>query len=180
MFQKTALITLVITAFLSNSLFALDIEEVESMAKKILPAASSIKEEKLNDRVYYVGCDKDKKKVGFIISSSSQGYESTINFMVGVDMECKVVSYLMSHKETPQYIEKVTKSKFKEQFKGLKKENCELKKNDPVNGKLDAIAGATVSCNSIIDGVKKSLEFAETLLKAEKKEKMKNQPGKMP
>lgn len=100
------------------------------------------------DRLWYALNEADT--LGIVYISTAQGYTDSIMFMVGVDREREITGVeIIYSNETPEIGELIRKREFLNAFK---------------EGMPDAITGATVSSQALINGIKKSIEkYAEYL-----------------
>lgn len=108
---------------------------------------------------------KDGKLVGMAYDSSSdKGYNGTINIMIGVDTEGKLIGLaVMTHSETPGKGSLVEEPDFRDQFKGLQvPQDVKL---SGAGGKIDGISGATVSSKAVAEAVAKALELFPKVMK---------------
>ena len=100
-----------------------------------------------------------------IKSYSNNGFGGKIELIIGLLMDGTVTGYkVIQQNETPGLGTKITEAKFSGQFVGLNahKSNFELSKN---GGEIDALTGATISSNAVVEAVKKAVtaftNFAE-------------------
>jgi electron transport complex protein RnfG len=121
----------------------------ESLDKVI--TADSFKEEEL----YYDAYDKDLF-VGRVLKVEVPGYSSTINALVGINLENEITGIdIISHQETPGLGADIEKDDFLAQFIGKTKDSLKIKKD---GGEIDGITGATISSRAITEGVRKFME----------------------
>lgn len=91
---------------------------------------------------------------GYALIAAPKGYGGAINMIVGVDLEFKIIGVsLVSMSETPGYGSRaVSEPWFFQQFTG---------KALPLNygdGAIDALAGATVTSDAILKGLREALK----------------------
>ena len=92
-----------------------------------------------------------------IKSYSNNGFGGKIELIIGILMDGTVSGYkIIQQNETPGLGTKIAENKFSEQFVGLNAhdENFELSKN---GGEIDALTGATISSNAVVEAVKKAV-----------------------
>ena len=102
---------------------------------------------------------------GYAVEVAPNGFGGAITMMVGVDLEGKVTGIsIISHAETPglgavasQNTDKGTA--FREQFVGLV---SVITIGDGEN-QIDALSGATISSQAIVDGVNAALDFVSKM-----------------
>jgi len=92
--------------------------------------------------------------LGTIQIADAPGYASIVKVAVGIDNEGKIVGVrILEQEETPGLGANALKPEFYNQFEGLIKDEVALKAD---GGKIDAITGATVTTNAIIEGINKA------------------------
>ncbi|MFA6548841.1 MAG: FMN-binding protein [Candidatus Margulisiibacteriota bacterium] len=93
-------------------------------------------------------------KEGKAVAVSPRGYSSTINLLVGIDAQGKVIGIkVLDQKETPGLGASIVKPDFLKQFIGKSARDPIEVKND-----VDAITGATISSRAVCKGVREALE----------------------
>ena len=106
-----------------------------------------------------------KNENGYAVQVAPSGFGGAITMMVGIDLEGKVTGIsIISHAETPglgavasQNTDKGTA--FRDQFKGLV---SGITLGDGAN-QIDALSGATISSQAIVDGVNAALACVANL-----------------
>ncbi len=100
---------------------------------------------------------------GYAILAESNGYSGKINLLVGIntDRSIKDVS-IISHTETPGLGNRITEKSFTDQFKGLTTEEVALTKD---GGRIDAITGATISSEAVVEAIQESMTDSISNLK---------------
>jgi electron transport complex protein RnfG len=100
-----------------------------------------------------------------IKSYSNNGFGGKIELIIGLLMDGTITGYkVIQQNETPGLCTKISENKFSKQFVGLNthSNSFELSKN---GGEIDALTGATISSNAVVDAVKKAVtafnNFAE-------------------
>jgi len=102
---------------------------------------------------------RNGQKAGHIFLTQVQGYSGPITLMFGTDSDGAVTGLrVLSHTETPGLGAKITTAKFRDQFKNKRLEQLILKKDDPAEGQIDAIAGATISSRAVTKTMRSTLE----------------------
>jgi electron transport complex protein RnfG len=104
---------------------------------------------------YFVALDKTTKEVnGYTFVASKNGYSGKVETMVGLDKDFKVIDVkIITQSETPGLGANCVKDSFKAMFKGLGVENLMVDKDDKDNGKIIAMAGATITSRAIANSV---------------------------
>lgn len=143
------------------------IQKEIKLKKEIIPFAESFLSKNINSSFEIEECyDKQQKLVGIFLKSFCKGYAGTIEYVICITPEVppKVIDLkILAHKETPGLGAKVEKRKFLSQFKEKNSTELILKK-ESVEGKIDAISGATITSKAITNSIKQLLEN-EVLLK---------------
>lgn len=113
---------------------------LHSNLNQIFPEADDF----LHQEDYYIAM-KNNIKIGFVATVVSPGYSSFLEILVGMDLEKNIAGMrILEHAETPGLGAEAVKPKFYEQFSNKK----EISKNT-----IDAITGATITTDAVIEGV---------------------------
>ena len=105
------------------------------------------------DEIYTVY--QDDKEIGYAFLANGKGYGGEINILVGLDRDFIVKRVIIvSNTETPGLGSRITESSFTDQFKGLIVDDISLEKN---GGKVDAITGATISSDAVVEAVRNTM-----------------------
>jgi len=118
----------------------------------VMPLADHFDPVKSGDEIlYYRALDADNNLVGYSFFRDQSGSQDVITLAGGIDTDYNVMGVkIMTHAETPGMGAKITEPAFTDQFKGVAESDLMLSKND---GAIDAITGATVSSQAVIDGI---------------------------
>lgn len=137
-------------------------EATEIARKEVLPKAVKFnvdKKVKKGNFEFIPGYNTENKKVGYVVSVSSNGYGGEIKFVLGVDENKKVAGLkIVDSKETPGLGAKINNLDWQKTWVGKDK-------NYKFNKSVDAFAGATISPRAIHTGIKKALEDFEKVVK---------------
>jgi electron transport complex protein RnfG len=134
--------------------------EQEGSLREVMPEGRDFEAvESGGEVIYYKVYDKDKKFMGAVFQASVKGYSSDIVTMAGMTIDGEITAIkVLSQNETPGLGARVCESPFTGQF---------AHKNISNLDEVQAITGATISSQAVIDSVKKKAQ--ETL------EKIKNE-----
>lgn len=89
--------------------------------------------------------------LGYVVIEEADAYGGPIKIATSIDDQGKIMgTFLVDHKDTPSFINKITNQKFFEQFTG-KQVTDPLK----LNQDIDVISGATYSSNGVAKAVSK-------------------------
>ena len=92
----------------------------------------------------------EKKRLGYVSISESDGYGGPVKMAVGIDLSGKVVGLsVVKQTETPSWYEKILKAKFQDLFIG-KSVTDSFKFGEDIDG----VSGATYTSKAIIEAVK--------------------------
>ena len=130
-------------------------KETNQALKTIMPEADKYDKKIFSGGDYYQ-CYKGKQVVGYVLSAIGNGYSGDINMLVGIDNKGKITGIeILSQTETPGLGARCVEIKhgqkqpwFLEQFKEKSAEALTLKG-------IEAITGATITSEAIVNGVKK-------------------------
>lgn len=125
--------------------------------EKVLPGADDYRKDLLDGREYYKGYQRGKL-IGYVISAESDGYSGRIEMLAGIDETGEITGLeVLSQVETPGLGARCVEIKpgqeepwFLRQFKKKRASSLDLKN-------MEAITGATITSEAIIDGVKKAV-----------------------
>ncbi len=133
--------------------------EEESGLKEVLPEADRFEAVKEKEEIiYYKGHNKDGKFIGAVFKAAGKGYSSTIEALVGMLKDGKITAIkILSQNETPGLGSRIADLSFTNQFKNI---------NDL--SRVQAITGATISSQAVIDLVEKKALEVRDLIKNEK------------
>lgn len=136
------------------------IKNAKTVAKKADHANASIVMEA------YAGYQKGKL-VGYTVKTNPQGYGGEVEILTGVDTRGKTTGMtIVSNSETAGLGAKCVEPDFQKQFKGLDtaKPLAVVKNGNPSgNGKIEAIAGATITSRAVTRGVNISMKVCKVL-----------------
>jgi electron transport complex protein RnfG len=118
------------------------------------------------DAVIYEALAEDTTQ-GYCVKVTVNGYSGPITMIVGFSTSCSVTAVeIVSSSETPGIGTKVLESSFLNGFKGYS-EPIEFSKD---NTGVDALTGATITSNSVKDGINKALSaLLEVVRRGEQK-----------
>lgn len=128
------------------------IAQKELALKDVMPLADHFDSVKSGEEIlFYRALDANNNLVGYCFFQDQSGSQSTITLAGGIDTDYKVTGVkILSHAETPGLGAKIVESAFIDQFKGVAQSDLMLSKK---GGAIDAITGATVSSQAVIDGI---------------------------
>lgn len=135
--------------------------------QELLPQAVKFERQDKGDFYYYKAFNDDGSLAGYIILTKGKGYSSTLEIMVSLDKELKIVGLkILAQAETPGLGTRITESSFLQQFFGRTGKSIGLKKD---SGEIDAITGATISSRAVTNTIAKGIEELKKVLDEEKK-----------
>ncbi|HHF98472.1 RnfABCDGE type electron transport complex subunit G [Candidatus Aerophobetes bacterium] len=141
---------------------------LEEAIFQVLPDAKSFKTIKKDKREIYQGIDSSGKIVGYAFVGEGPGYQGIIKVMIGVDPEFEKTLGIevLESVETPGLGQKITMSFFRDQFHNLViKPFVKLVKKKPVApNEIQAITGATISSQAVVDIVNSTTSKVRALL----------------
>lgn len=94
--------------------------------------------------------------IGYAIKLAPNGYGGEIEMMVGINTKNEITGVeILSQTETPGLGTKITEPGYTDQFSGLSAEG---------DVSVDAIAGATVSSDAVVNGVNTAISLYQDIL----------------
>jgi electron transport complex protein RnfG len=132
-------------------------QQKELALKDVMPLADHFDPVKSGEEIlFYRALDANNNLVGYCFFRDQSGSQSIITLAGGIDTDYKVTGVkIMSHAETPGLGAKIVESAFIDQFKGVPQSDLMLSKK---GGAIDAITGATVSSQAVIDGIQAEID----------------------
>ena len=147
------------------------LESLSQAVFKVLPDAVDYKKIKLEDVVIYQGLDKRGKKIGLAFLAAGSGYQGEIKIMVGVAQDFNRLQniQILESIETPGLGGRITEDDFRKQFQGLAiSEKIKLGKAKTKQPTVQAITGATISSQAVVDIIDQRISIIKQLLKEQK------------
>lgn len=138
-------------------------EEKANEAKiKVLPLAKTFDESAAKNAggmKYIPGKNEAGEIVGYVVSTSEEGYADVIEFMLGIGMDGKITGLEIEKSyETAGLGSKIENKSWKNLWIGRDK-------NHKYNNDVDGFAGATISPKAVYDGMMRALETFEKEVK---------------
>lgn len=153
----------------SPVIYKLNKMEKEQALKEMMPDAEKI--EKLGDwtlrdkHAEYFVAKKGDNAAGYIVQSYGKGFKGYMTLLVAIDKDLRIQKVkILSHQETPGFIENVDSERFMGQFKGKGIDNIKLVKVETTEY-IQAVTGATVSSRGVATGARDGLIFLIDTLK---------------
>ncbi|MCL7415473.1 MAG: FMN-binding protein [ANME-2 cluster archaeon] len=128
-------------------------EEQRQLAlREVMPGAVSFDQVLSGEEtLYYRALDVNNSLIGYCFFRDQSGSQSVITVAGGIDTNYTVTGIkIMTHAETPGLGAKIVEPWFGEQFKGVEGSKLMLSKK---GGAIDAITGATISSQAVIDAI---------------------------
>lgn len=105
---------------------------------------------------------------GYVVAATSpNGYGGNLQVAVGITKDGKLTGVeIISHTETAGLGSKCTEPEFKDQFTGKSASTIEFSKTGAsADNEIDAISGATITTNAVVNGVNAGLAYFDKMLK---------------
>lgn len=167
----TLVVVYIVAGFILSGVFAktspvrykAEQKEKKEALKALAPQAEKIEEkgkwslhEKTNE---YYEATRGGDVIGYMATSVGKGYGSYIKILIFVDKDIKVMAInILSHGETPGFIDEVLLPSFTDRFKGKSLEQLELVKVEGTD-KIQAVTGATRSSRGVLEGVREAVKI---------------------
>ncbi len=134
---------------------------VEGAFSETYPAAAWMREQPLGDRVYFEARDLDGRRIGYWFPATNYGYRSDIEGLLAISDAGQVQGFAVTaHSETLFYWLLISPQWF-EAFAGLDAARVDAAAGDFGPYPIDAVSGATVSSQAVIQDVWDGLETFE-------------------
>lgn len=131
--------------------------------KTVVPGASTVKPERRKGVQIYRGLDSDGRLKGYAFPAEFSGFQGKIRIMIGVDPDFTKITGLdvLENIETPGLGNKIVDESWRSGFNGLNAgEGMSLVKNQTADrsaNEVEAITGATISSQAVVDGANAEL-----------------------
>lgn len=175
---KLGLVLLLITSIaavvlgFSNSITKDKIKEAEALVseearKSVLSQASKFQkadsdeietlvQENPNLLEIYKGLSDSGDVVGYAIKTATSGYGGNVEVITGISSDGKITGMnVVSHQETPGLGANATTKEFQNRFKekSASKELVVVKASPQNDNEIQALTGATITSDAVVDGV---------------------------
>lgn len=110
----------------------------------------------------------DGELIGYTFKVMPKGYGGEMALMVGISIEAKITGLqVISHGETPGLGAKIEEDIFRDQFKGktIEESFTLVKGSSSGDNEVQAISGASVSSEAIVEGVNAAIEIFKEISK---------------
>lgn len=131
--------------------------------KTVVPGTSKVESERRENLLVYKGLDSEGKLQGYAFTADFSGFQGKIRIMIGVDPGFERITGLdvLENIETPGLGNKIVAKSWLDGFNGLSAvQEMTLVKNqaaDKKNNEVEAITGATISSQAVVDGANAEL-----------------------
>ena len=137
---------------------------------EVLPGAESYETLVKEGKTIYKGFDSSGRLIGYAFTGEGPGYQGTIEVMIGVDPELEKTKgiEILESVETPGLGAKITEKFFRDQFRDLViRPLIELIKGKSPEkpNQVQAITGATISSQAVVDILNKTIKEVREILK---------------
>jgi len=137
---------------------------------EVLPGAETHETIVKEGKTIYKGFDSSGRLIGYAFTGNGPGYQGTIEVMIGVDPELQKTKgiEILESVETPGLGAKITERLFRDKFRGLViRPLIELIKGKSPEkpNQIQAITGATISSQAVIDILNKTIKEIRGILR---------------
>lgn len=159
----------------------------------VLPSAKSFSDLKTIDGInYYEGKNEKNEPAGYVVCGENKGYQSIIRFLVGIDPLGNIqglriieqaetpglgarITEVSGNKTVTQYLKTLFDKKpssdrqesepwFTQMFTGKYYKDLYVSKTEKNGNAIQAITGATITTEAVVEGVKSSIDkFLNTI-----------------
>ena len=153
--------------------------EQELARKEVMPTASGgvfVLKDSTGDLPYYEAYSDPAgtQLVGYVFTTAQKGYSSTVETVVGVDLQWKIAGIkVTSQQETPGLGTKSTEIKYGEKDPWFQRQfrtkPAELIKVDKDGGDIQSITGATITSRTITDAIRNNTKLLKEKITAREK-----------
>lgn len=145
------------------------IEEHQAQAQKeairsVLPQAEEFEEVNRNGNTFFEGYDSGGNRIGVAMIASGPGYQNIIEIMIGVNINDNTIYgiQILTHEETPGLGARINGKEYKSNFEKKPFGDYTVVKRDAqTEMEVEAIAGATISSQSVTKIVEKAVNVIQ-------------------
>jgi electron transport complex protein RnfG len=129
-----------------------------------------------NYSVFETRQEEDGRLVGWVTKVSGQGYADRIELLLGLDPSIETITglFVLDQKETPGLGNKIVEEKWRNQFarKSTQAPLKVVKGGATLSNEIDAVTGATISSDSVVSIINKTItDLKQPLNQAERSKK---------
>ncbi len=115
----------------------------------------------VDGQVLYEALDAEGRRIGWVRPASGGGFADRIELLIGLDLPGQTITglHVLDQKETPGLGNRITEADWLEQFRNRPvRPRLEVVKGEPDRDhEIQAITGATISSESVVDTVNKAV-----------------------
>lgn len=139
-------------------------EAVETR-EALIPGASFTEAQTATGETYFVASNPETQEIlGYTFVAAETGYSSTVQTMVGVDKDFKVLAIkVIDQAETPGLGANCTNDSFTAQFSGMSLEQLAVDKD---GGQVVSLSGATITSRCIANSIRNRIQLVQADLAA--------------
>ncbi len=134
----------------------------------VLPSTEYYQGREIEGKEVYECYNSDDELIGYAFTASGGGYQGTIELMFGVGTELEEIKgiEILASEETPGLGGKIRGENFKNQFRRLEASQGIglVKSEEPEKGEIQAITGATISSQAVVDIINKELSGVRDII----------------
>lgn len=131
--------------------------------KTMVAGSTSIKE--IPGKAEWYEVYKENDLMGYILPSKTKGYGGTMELLVAVDKDLKVITYkIVTSNETPGLGQNAAKEAFVSLFTGKTEDHLTVTKDSSDKDDIQAMSGATITSKAVTLGVKNAVEEVKAYL----------------
>ena len=127
-------------------------EARQQAIRSVIPEAEEFEEVEKKGKTFYEGYDSGGNRVGVAMIASGPGYQNVIELMIGVNLNSEQIYgiKILGHEETPGLGARITGEEYKSNYVDKPFGDYTVVKREPQSElEVEAIAGATISSNSV-------------------------------
>lgn len=137
------------------------LEAQEDAIFSVLPETVEYDTNEIEDLTFFEGFSEDGRNTGIAVLIEGNGFQGPIELMVGTDPERGIIHgiTILEHQETPGLGARITENEFLQYFEEKAFGEYRLVDQKPEHEEeVQAISGATVSAESVVEIVEQAIE----------------------
>ncbi len=142
-----------------------NLQKANESRKTVIPEATSFEEAAAADGTIYYVALKNTEKIGYVFTTSANGYGGEIEVMTGINIDGAITKVsILAINETPGLGMKAKNEGFLNQYNGKSGKLSVTKNGKTEENEIDAITSATISSNAVTSAVNQALEMYDEIM----------------
>lgn len=149
-----------VNATLKDRIQANKLADTMGQIPNLVPGAVTGRADFVGSEYVYRALDESGRQVGWVLPAQGQGFADRIELLVGLDLEARRITglYVLFNQETPGLGNRIVDEDWRKQFAGKPADRpLSAAKGARREEEVEAITGATISSQSVVDIVNRGV-----------------------